>query len=130
MTTRQVYYRKNRLKYLAYNAKWESKNKKTRLLIQAARRQRYRLRLLDLKKKGKCQTCGIADYRVMEFAHKRGIKKTSDFSIGKGWKTLEKELKKCILLCANCHILYDWRKTKERHELQRRLKWKIKRLKK
>lgn len=55
---------------------------------------------------GKCNHCGISFPEcVYEFHHTDPTKK--DFGIseimGVTWERLEKELKKCILLCANCH---------------------------
>ncbi len=72
--------------------------------------ERYKKWLADYKKKQKCSRCGFKDYRALEFHHLEDKK----FSIAErayyhyGIKRLEKELKKCIVLCANCHrILHD-----------------------
>jgi hypothetical protein len=55
---------------------------------------------------GKCCICGYNKcLAALEFHHKNPSKK--DFTINKRkgipWKTLQKELDKCDLLCANCH---------------------------
>lgn len=55
---------------------------------------------------GKCYHCGHKDYDVLTFHHKNP--KTKKFTLcqswQKSWKTLLAEIKKCILLCANCHM--------------------------
>lgn len=57
---------------------------------------------------GECAICGYSDcYEALEFHHLESDKK--DFGFGnlraniKGWKTIVEELRKCVLLCANCH---------------------------
>ncbi len=63
--------------------------------------------LLDsLVKEWICSLCGYDKCRAaLEFHHKNPHKK--DFTIATRWcisrKKLERELKKCMLLCANCH---------------------------
>ena len=56
-------------------------------------------------KGGKCQICGYNRcLTAMEFHHPDPMEK--DFSISTritSWKAIEKELEKCVLLCANCH---------------------------
>ena len=52
---------------------------------------------------GACVGCGEKDFVVLEFHHLR----SKDFNLGeisnKSWDKVKKELKKCSLLCANCH---------------------------
>ena len=57
---------------------------------------------------GKCQCCGYDKCtQALEFHHLDPSSK--DFSLGRiranirGWATIVEELKKCILLCSNCH---------------------------
>lgn len=82
---------------------------------KAARRERgyrpYRHHKSRMKKKGveykggKCQECGYnRSLRALHFHHLDPAEK--DFNIGEskaGWETLQPELDKCALLCANCH---------------------------
>lgn len=54
---------------------------------------------------GACQDCGFAgDLAAFEFHH---AGKGKDFIMGsaanKSWDVIRKELRKCILLCSNCH---------------------------
>lgn len=57
---------------------------------------------------GKCAKCGCDDFRIMEFHHLNPSEKS--FSIGgsftyKDLKLVKEELKKCAMLCHNCHHL-------------------------
>lgn len=54
---------------------------------------------------GKCQECGFSGHlAAFEFHHISGKK---EFAIGnvsnKSWPVIRRELKKCKLLCSNCH---------------------------
>ena len=57
---------------------------------------------------GKCTKCGWhGNQAAMQFHHKNPKKK--DFIIGnvgnKSWDSIKNEMRKCILLCANCHMI-------------------------
>jgi len=57
---------------------------------------------------GKCKKCGWqGNQAALQFHHKNSKKK--DFIIGnvanKSWDSIKGEMKKCILLCANCHAI-------------------------
>ena len=55
---------------------------------------------------GQCEHCGHKDTDVLTFHHKNP--KTKKFTLcrnwEKSWSALLREIKKCILLCANCHM--------------------------
>src|SRR5262245_8614732 len=67
-------------------------------------RQRAKLRAIKYKG-GRCQICGYDKcVRALTFHHLDPSHK--DFTIGgisKSWNTIQSELNKCVLLCANCH---------------------------
>jgi len=54
---------------------------------------------------GKCNICGYAKcVSTFDFHHVNALEK--DFTISSGmssWEKIEKELRKCVLLCSNCH---------------------------
>lgn len=68
--------------------------------------------LNDYKKLNKCSICGIDDYRVLDFHHKNINEKSFSVSFGKdnrfGLDKMMKEIKKCAILCANCHRIEHW----------------------
>src|SRR5258706_1151622 len=60
-----------------------------------------------------CVDCGQTDVRVLEFDHVRGQKVDSIarlVRLGISWTTIEAEIGKCEVRCANCHRI----KTNER----------------
>ena len=70
------------------------------------RRRKYKQKSVNLLG-GKCSRC---EYNkcldALEFHHIDSKMKDNglgDMFGNNSWKTIEKELKKCILLCANCH---------------------------
>lgn len=57
---------------------------------------------------GKCQKCGwTGNQAALQFHHLEPDKK--DFILGavgnKSWDSILNEIKKCALLCANCHMI-------------------------
>lgn len=79
-----------------------------------------RKRLTDYLAHHPCMDCGHTDVRVLEFDHIRG-KKSGNISkmmgLGYSWSTIEAEIAKCEVRCANCHRI----KTSERHGSWRHL---------
>tara|TARA_Y100001951_G_C11128791_1_gene177041 strand:+ start:141 stop:560 length:420 start_codon:yes stop_codon:yes gene_type:complete len=63
---------------------------------------------------GKCEHCGVTlddiHQSAFDFHHKDPSKKEINISQMRGdlWKNVIKELKKCILLCSNCHRKHHW----------------------
>ena len=53
---------------------------------------------------GKCQCCGYNKcLPALEFHHLDPSEKDFELSAKISWSQIEKELKKCVLLCSNCH---------------------------
>ena len=70
-------------------------------------------RLTDYLRLHPCADCGQTDIRVLEFDHVRGNKSNNIARmVGEGfsWSTIEAEIAKCEVRCANCHRI----KTNER----------------
>jgi hypothetical protein len=70
---------------------------------------------------GKCNECGNDDIFVLEFHHKDPSIKEFCIDIRKAsapWDVIEKEVKKCMLLCRNCHRIFHNKKSIDRfHKL-------------
>lgn len=60
-----------------------------------------------------CVDCGQTDVRVLDFDHVRG-KKSGNISRmvtnGYSWSTIEAEIAKCEVRCANCHRIREGKK--------------------
>ncbi len=93
--------------------------KKTR--ISHIKRKNDRKKLLreyitNFKKQSICK-CGESDYRCLCFHHRNQTKKTASMTElirrGVGLITIQKEIKKCDILCFNCHAKihngYHWK---------------------
>ena len=71
--------------------------------------RRYRAKAAAIKYLGgKCNNCGWhGNQAALQFHHTDP--KAKDFVIGnvanKSWDSIKAEIKKCILLCANCHSI-------------------------
>ena len=55
---------------------------------------------------GECQICGYDKcIQALDFHHVNPEEKTADFNTNanRSWQTTREEIKKCVLLCANCH---------------------------
>lgn len=71
--------------------------------------RRYRAKAAAIKYLGgKCTSCGWqGNQATLQFHHTNP--KEKDFVLGnianKNWDAIKAELKKCILLCANCHAI-------------------------
>lgn len=58
-----------------------------------------------------CVDCGNADIRVLHFDHVRDKKHTEVTKMiqkGSSWQQIEKEIGKCEIRCANCHMIKTW----------------------
>lgn len=71
------------------------------------RRKHKKQMVKDHLKNCACVVCGNKDFRVLEFDHINRKNKKYNISdmagAGLGWKTILNEIKKCQVLCANCH---------------------------
>ena len=75
---------------------------------QRLHRRQKRLALVEYLKDKKCIDCGMDDIRTLDFDHLNPqIKKNSISTLIGGrqnnWKSVKKEIKKCVIRCSNCH---------------------------
>ena len=70
-----------------------------------AARLRTRKLFVDYLKAHQCVDCGESDIVVLEFDHVRGKKVGNVSKISKDGsiKVLEREIRKCDVVCSNCH---------------------------
>lgn len=109
-----------------YNKIWYEKNRENRRLNIKKRRLKVReennKKIIDFLLKNPCTDCQIEDPLVLEFDHSDPSKK--DFNISylldgsHNWETIMKEIAKCEVRCANCHI----RKTRKQFN---HMRWKV-----
>lgn len=100
---------------MRYNLTMSTERKETRTyadrrvyLIKAVAKRRKALKLRALESLGgKCMICGYdKNPGVLDFHHIDATTKSFGISSGgfsRSWASIESEIKKCILVCANCH---------------------------
>lgn len=88
----------------------EVNRKKYRALVNE-RRLKNKQKAISLLG-GKCNKCGFSGcIDVFQFHHLNPKEKDQDMCklFGKEWgNKIDAELKKCELLCANCHVIHHW----------------------
>ena len=77
-------------------------------IIQAVAKRRKKVREMAVERLGgKCMICGYDKCsKALDFHHKDESAKEfgiSDKGYTRSWQSIEKEIAKCYLLCANCH---------------------------
>jgi len=76
----------------------------------ARARKSSRERVVEYLRTHPCVDCGESDIVVLQFDHVRGEKRQEvSYMVRKGasWNTIDAEIAKCEVRCANCH----WRRT-------------------
>ena len=98
---------KNRDAQRQYQRTHYANNRKQVKREVVVRRELIRQWLRDYKSRQRCQECGENDSVVLDFHHRNSEEKDSE--IGNAWrrgwgkKRILAEIKKCDVLCANCH---------------------------
>lgn len=101
----------------AYQKQWYVQNKD--LHIKRVRKAsnatilKNKQNLIVFLKEKFCLDCGLNDIEVLEFDHLRDKEHNIAKMIGDGysWSTILKEIKKCEVVCANCHRKRTYRRS-------------------
>lgn len=108
----RAWYAKNKEATIKRAAIWAKANRDKRIAIHARHYDKRKARELGKKTRmvqhlgGRCADCdGRFPDCAFDFHHLDPNQK--DFALAKGrhytWEKIERELSKCVLLCANCH---------------------------
>lgn len=101
--------------YLKYGDAYRERARIRKQTVKKIRQEQ----LYDYLSDKQCEICGMGDLRVLDFDHVDP--KSKKFSIaravndGTAWEIIAEEIKKCRILCANCHRIrtaeqFSWRK--------------------
>lgn len=78
-------------------------------------RAALKIKVLDYLKDKSCAHCGMSDREVLEFDHVERSTKTDSvarmINARAKWPTIQAEIAKCQVLCANCHKKKTLRET-------------------
>lgn len=77
---------------------------------KAPRKQKIKNKYKEYKQTLNCSRCGFSDYRALQFHHldKNNKKFNVSDAVSNGgcsWNVIFEEIKKCDILCANCHLI-------------------------
>jgi len=89
--------KRNLSNYHKNQQNWRNTHTKTRL--------EKKEKIQEIKKTKFCLKCGEKRHYVLDFHHTEPKNKTFQISQGegRGWKAIEEEMDKCLVLCKNCH---------------------------
>lgn len=98
-------------KQRAYHRRWNRNQspeyKARKLRIQKERLIKIKDFIYKVKTDSGCMDCGESDPVVLDFDHRPGTDKEGNIgsyrSLGWSIERLTKEIKKCDVVCANCH---------------------------
>jgi 5-methylcytosine-specific restriction endonuclease McrA len=97
---RSHYYKQH---YETYKARYRERAKIRRTML----RTEFRTNMLKYLDKKSCELCGETDIRTFEFDHiipaEKSFSISQAVSLGHSWGDVTEEMKKCRILCANCH---------------------------
>jgi hypothetical protein len=80
-------------------------------IVKKNKRQRNRDKVLEIKRDGSCAHCKIQNHVVLQFHHHGDGRANKSSSVSKlladskSWDVIQAEIDKCIILCANCHVI-------------------------
>lgn len=104
-------------KQRAYYAKWYEANRERHIANQTERNRVNRIKVKALVREAKarpCSDCGVEyPYYVMQFDHVRGEKKftiAAKMNVYTAPTTMQREIEKCDVVCANCHAIRTWQR--------------------
>ena len=104
-----------------YSQYWTESQRKSHFRTKQKRIKRYIKIIQRYKTFCGCKTCGFNKHPVaLQLNHKDPMQKTgviSDMVRNVGWAKLKEEIRKCEVLCANCHAIHT-------HEEKQ---WKVRR---
>ena len=79
------------------------RNQRRRYVMR--KRKKTQAHLLAVKRRACCAHCGCSDPDVLQAHHvDRASKSCEVAQTRESWAAMERELAKCIWLCANCHL--------------------------
>lgn len=86
---------------------WRKQNPETYNLSKKRRIQKLREKIWRYLRSHPCVDCGCVDIRVLQFDHNRDKVNHISSMVGSAlsWELIKKEIKKCDVRCANCHII-------------------------
>ena len=87
---------------------WRGLSKEEKKIKRIRQKKSLQKKIRVVLEESSCVRCGESDPIVLVFHHREPANKTSEISTMIGdrvsWKSIKKEIDKCDVLCANCHM--------------------------
>jgi hypothetical protein len=101
--------RRDRTKQNEYQRAWYARNKEHAKAQVSANKHKYRDKWREYKATLSCINCGFSHYAALDFHHV--VKSPTNRSVNQllrkdAYKAAYEEIKKCVVLCANCHRVH------------------------
>jgi hypothetical protein len=93
--TKEYHRAKSKAHYKKYKASYNKRNNEQKL--------KTRLMLNELKAATGCKFCSEKEPVALDFHHLRGKDRELSSMGGFNEQRIQKEIAKCVILCANCH---------------------------
>lgn len=99
------YYKTNKDIYAEHSATWRMNNSERHKQIRKEVTKRAMNYVNEYRRQHPCIACGEKEICCLEFHHKDPKKKEHQISDMRGCsiERIDNEIKKCVILCANCH---------------------------
>jgi hypothetical protein len=102
----------NQEKLREYRRRWYAAHKESATSAVKRRKREIKVWLNQYKATLKCSRCPENHPACLEFHHKRPSEKDINLSwaVSWGWSVerIQREIDKCVVLCANCHRKQHW----------------------
>lgn len=112
----RTYYKTHRVAQLTRNKKWRDSNRERFKQINTRRRQKHSAIIRKFKDRP-CLDCNqLYPYYVMDFDHRDSKNKSFEVgvNIGRRIELVIEEIKKCDVVCANCHRMRTFKRLKDK----------------
>ena len=105
-----------------YQAQWHQDHKVERLARLAERKAEVYWYVQDLKKTLRCESCGFKHPAALQFHHRNREEKlfiiSSVMKMKYSLDKVDAEIRKCVVLCANCHAIHHWKERRRDQPVQ------------
>ena len=89
-----------------YQREWYRKNRTKQINWSLEYKRKIKIWFKNYKKTLKCESCGENHIACLDFHHDKGYKHDTISMLvcnGRSKKVILAEIKKCIVVCSNCH---------------------------
>jgi len=103
-------------KHKEYSKNYYEKNKQKVIAKSAIGRKKFADKWRTFKETLTCSKCGFSHPAAIDFHHVNPKEKEiglDRLARNCAWDRIEKELAKCIVLCANCHRIHHYEERKK-----------------